>query len=457
MTPSTGVGQRVRELRLRHGLSQTELGGGTLSASYVSLIESGKRVPSGGVLAQLAATLGCSVEHLRDGIESSEAAQIRLELSWAELALRQGSADQALRLVEPLLQLERILDLDLWRARMLAARAHEALGQFEDSIVLLERLRSQSEDSPGQWPWLSVVVALCRCYREAGDLSFSVELAESALQRVLVLELAGSDEHAELTATLVASYDERGDLVRAGLLARELLASTEHCGPRAQAAAYWSASVVAHEQGRTGDAVQLSERALARFAESDQGRDLARLRATHAGLLVHADPAAAATALEVLRDAGATLGDIGTAVDRARVETETARVLLVLHEAASAADVARAVLHRLGDEPRLETARALIVLARARCALGDAEEAAARLRHAGQLLDQAPAGRQSAAAWTELGEVLATLGEHGEAVRALQRALAAAGVRTAPVDRAGPSGSSGGPAWPAPPAPAPAG
>ncbi|WTL69982.1 helix-turn-helix transcriptional regulator (plasmid) [Streptosporangium sp. NBC_01495] len=52
------LGQRVRYLRRRWGMSQAELAGTELSDSYVSLIETGKRVPTREVIQLLADRLG---------------------------------------------------------------------------------------------------------------------------------------------------------------------------------------------------------------------------------------------------------------------------------------------------------------------------------------------------------------------------------------------------------------
>ena len=55
------LGQRLRALRLERGLSQADLAGHLVSPSYVSLIESGRRLTSG---------VGA------DGLDRSEGAQL---------------------------------------------------------------------------------------------------------------------------------------------------------------------------------------------------------------------------------------------------------------------------------------------------------------------------------------------------------------------------------------------
>lgn len=44
-TTTTGLGERIRLLRGKRGLKQQDLASSEISASYISLIESGKRAP----------------------------------------------------------------------------------------------------------------------------------------------------------------------------------------------------------------------------------------------------------------------------------------------------------------------------------------------------------------------------------------------------------------------------
>lgn len=428
-----GLGDRLRRLRVERGLSQTDLAEQGLSASYVSLIESGKRVPTTRTLAALAARLDTTVEWLRDGASPAADEEHRLALRWAELALANGDPTEALHRAAAVLASPDTDATTVWGARWITSQAEEALGNLEAAIPAFESLREQAEKDPARWPWLAVVIALCRCYREAGDVAYSIVLAESALAKVGEFGLDGCDEHAEVAATLVGSYYERGDLARARHLAEELLRRTEEGSPRAQAAAYWNASVVAQEQGRVGDALHLAGRALAHMSEGGSARSLARLRMAYAALLLRQDPGDPSAALEVLGVSRQALEEQGSQIDLAYADTECARAHLQLGATGEAITYAEAALNRLGDRPRLETARALAVLGQALRASGDIPGAAVRLRHAAQLLDLVEAGKDAAPTWHELADVLLELGESEEAIRAYQRSLAAAGVQPADV------------------------
>jgi tetratricopeptide (TPR) repeat protein len=430
------VGERVRERRRELGLSQLDLAGPGLSASYISLIESGKRLPGEATLRHLADRLRCQVEFLRDGTDPVERESQALAVAWIELAVSNANAAEALTRADELMDAGKLHPELRWRTIRARATAHELLGDLERAIEDLEMLREQAEAEPKQWPLLAVVIALVRCYREAGDISRSIDLAERALGTADEVGLRESDEQAELAASIVASYYERGDLAHAAFLAKKLIARvTPHGTRRAQAAAYWNASVVAQEHGKVGDALAFAEKALARLSEEDQRRNLARLQLTYAGLLLRVDPPEPVLALDLIQKLRPQLLDSGSVIDLAYADTETARAHLQLGDPAVAMATAEQALSRLGSAPRLEAAQALTVLAQAARRVGNVQLAAQKARQAAQLLALTSSGRQVATAWSHLAEILVQLGERDEALRAYERALSAVGLPAADENR----------------------
>src|SRR5438477_8680732 len=82
------VGERLRRLRLEHGLSQRDLSAPGVSYAYISRIEAGARQPSVKALRKLAAKLGVSVEYLETGSDLSSSDERELRLTDLELRLR---------------------------------------------------------------------------------------------------------------------------------------------------------------------------------------------------------------------------------------------------------------------------------------------------------------------------------------------------------------------------------
>lgn len=67
------IGERIRRLRETQGLSQRQLSLPGVTASYISRVEKGARLPSVRALRELAPRLGVSVEFLETGQESPSA------------------------------------------------------------------------------------------------------------------------------------------------------------------------------------------------------------------------------------------------------------------------------------------------------------------------------------------------------------------------------------------------
>jgi len=100
-----------------------------------------------------------------------------------------------------------------------------------------------------------------------------------------------------------------------------------------------------------------------------------------------------------------------------------------------AVDLAESSLLRLGSGPRLEAARARLVIGHARLGAGDVTGAVDAYTCAASELRASGARRQAAAAWRELAESLVQLGRAEEALDAYRAAADAAGVSRAPDQR----------------------
>src|SRR4051794_31596472 len=143
MPPGQHVGERVRALRTERGLSQEQLAGPGVSASYVSLIESGRRRPSAEALATLAAALGTSVEFLLHGEAASQRRQAELELRLAQVALQSGHAEEAEQRFSALTSADAEASLRPVAQQGLA-EALEAQGRLEEAIAGYEALRTRA-------------------------------------------------------------------------------------------------------------------------------------------------------------------------------------------------------------------------------------------------------------------------------------------------------------------------
>jgi len=425
------MGQRLRQERLRQGLSQRELAVEGVSASYVSLLESGRREPTNEVVGRLAARLGIDAHVLLHGVDQVQVHRNQMDLSFARLCLEQGDAAEAAAVLARLLAtggagLDRGRHYD---ARLAQALAHERLGELDVAVRSLEALRQEALRAPEELPWIPTVTALSRCYREAGDLHRAVDVAEEAIAHCDRLGLTGLDGHAQLVATAAAAYFDRGDVTRAAAVLDELIEATRGSDRQSRAAAYWNAALVAAEIGRHAEAAQLSERAAGLLAEGGDERSVARLKMTRAWIMLADDPPRPTAARELLRSALPVLVQHDSAGAVASAEVELARCELHLGRPTQARALATQALSRLGAEQPLEIARARAVLGEVGLHLGDS---AARddLDAAAALLETIGADRQAAGLWRRIAEARGQAGDSVGAAVAYRLALDAAGVRS---------------------------
>jgi transcriptional regulator with XRE-family HTH domain len=436
------IGDRIRNRRRELGLHQQSLAGDGVTASYVSLIEAGKRHPSDQTIRHIATRLGVSPEYLLTGEDPTSAADQDLEIRFAELALANGDAADAERRFRSLLA-SALGEPTLDRVRWGLAASLESLGRLEEAIAAYEELRLAALCDPAGRPLLRSVTALSRCYREAGDLARAVDVADAAADRMSAFGLESSDLAVDMLCTVAFAHQERGDIVRAKqILARVRRLADDLGTPRTRGAAYWNASVLAGEIGATGEAVALAERALALFGEGDDERNLSRLRNAYATLLMRHDPSKANEALHLLAEARDALASTGSSVDVAYCETEMARALVLTGDPEAAVEHAVAALDRLGPDSRLEAPRARLALAYALAAAGHRDQAIGEYRGAAEVMEALGARRQAALAHAELGQALEAAGDTAGALAAAYRALTLASVAVpfpAPAERPEPA------------------
>jgi transcriptional regulator with XRE-family HTH domain len=429
------TGERIRQLRIARGMAQADLAEQIgVSKSYLSHIEAGRRPVGDEMRQQIAAALDVCPEQLQDGVPADKKEELRLKLSFGEMALRNGDWPLAVQTFSDALAtartlpLERFVDECCWGM----ARALEATGELEEAIVQYEDLAGKLQLSPGvSLPALQV--ALLRAYNESGDLSRAIDVGEHALAAAPVESSREAASLVELISTLAGCYVERGDLTRAQVLVRKALELADREGsPRARAAAAWEAAIVAHERHDNLAATAHAERAVALFQELDNERAVGLLHVVAAGLLLRREQPPTHEARSLLRNAQSVLEVAGTGLDLAYVHTEEARALLLDGRINEAVDRVSTAIEDLGEGDRLQRARLLVLLGHALRAQGNNDHALASLRDAAQSLRDLGAARQAAKAWRELGEAYDELGRQSEAIDAMRRASDLAGVGYSP-------------------------
>jgi tetratricopeptide (TPR) repeat protein len=425
MQVDDGAGKRIRELRIALGKAQAELVASGLSASYLSMIESGARRPTVQVLHLLADALATTVEYLATGHQPAHQITAHEQLLFGEMALHTGDPTDALAsfaavLAGPATTLHH-------RARVGRARALEGLGRLDDAATQLDEL--WREANPGSQEWAQLGIDILRVHRQAGDLDYAASVGEQALAVFDEMNLAWSDEAVRLGVSLAAVYLYRRDLLRAATLLRRLMSVAETMdSPLARGSAYWNASMVAQARGRHADARILIERALALFGETDRARNLAQLHGQYGFLLLEQGEVAAGRTQ--LLEAHRRLEDLGSNIDLAECQKGLASAALVSGDVAEAHRHAEAALRRLpaGTAPAARGS-VLVLLASAYHLDGDTAKAHATLAAVEEEL-HGQTGRVAAKVWHEAATIWESAGEPEQAMRAYRAALWCAGHPT---------------------------
>ncbi|MFC7261331.1 helix-turn-helix domain-containing protein [Streptomyces lutosisoli] len=434
LSVSSGIGRRLREQRRRRGLNQQDLASEDISVSYVSLIETGKRMPSPAILEALADRVGCSVEYLRTGRDDNRGKELRLKLAFADIALRNGAYGEALQSYAEVLESAPLLDAPvLRRAKLGQALTMERLGRTEPALHLLHALYESPDTTPGSAEWAQLAIALCRCYRAAGDLDMSIEIGEKATRTLDDLGLEMTDDHVQLGTALMGCYQLRGNLPRAHMLAARLVETADSTGSRAtRGSAYWNAGLVAHSRGRTSEALALIERALVLMAQTDNVRHQAMLKGSYGILLLESHTPEPARALRLLKEARRDLAEVGTALERALAEMGVAWATLRCGRAEEAVTLAERALGLFSAQDTVEVVEARFILGEALFATGESGRGESAFQEAVRQLGRLTPSRKTSKLWRRLGDFWQHQGRSAEALGAYQQALAGVGLHPLP-------------------------
>lgn len=218
------AGTRVRKVRLQKGLTQSELAGENYSAAYVSIIESGKRVPSERVLKSFARTLGVTYEELATGRPPDAEAGLEEEMVSARRTLSSGDADAAATAFRRVARRAAQYDLEALRARATLGEAfcHEVGGDVKQALAVYEELQ---EFVPEELLAVraDAVAGRARCLRLLGDVPYSIYVLESYRSHLTRNGLLDPEALSRIHMTLVASYFEAGMSAQASTSADEAL------------------------------------------------------------------------------------------------------------------------------------------------------------------------------------------------------------------------------------------
>src|ERR671932_2192415 len=94
--PGLRLGERLRQLRVAAGMTQTDLAGDRFSKEYVSQIERGKTRPTAETIEWLAARLGADASFLEQGVSADQRGRVETLLARAEALTKADHYEDAI-------------------------------------------------------------------------------------------------------------------------------------------------------------------------------------------------------------------------------------------------------------------------------------------------------------------------------------------------------------------------
>jgi tetratricopeptide (TPR) repeat protein len=420
------LGERLRQLRVAAGMTQTDLAGDRFSKEYVSQIERGKTRPTPETVAWLAARLGVDPGFLANGISADERGRVDAALARAEAALEARRNDEALQEFEQVRASVAATGLPELEARALAGEATVRMrrGEVREAIALLERARALSERSTfSDVERADVLFRLGVARYKLNSIQTALGLFDEALKLAERSEIPSDHLRSNILAWRSRCYRRRRDLEAAREDVERALELAESLNDKRTAAdIYFQASIIADRAGHWVLARSHAERAKAAYEEVADRTNLGRLMNNLGGinfLLGHPDEAVA-----LLKDAVRIALEVGNDAEAAHAVNGIAQVHLRTGDVTRAEVQARYALDLLGDrvDEVSEIGNAQLVLGRALLEQGRLDEAEEAFRAGERAYTQLSSASHRAAAWMALGDLAAKRGDDRTAARLYRQA-----------------------------------
>jgi tetratricopeptide (TPR) repeat protein len=421
------LGERLRQLRVSAGLTQSELAGDRFSKEYVSQIERGKTQPTRETVKWLASRLGVDASFLATGVSSDERARAEAILTRAEALSERRDYDDAIdAFTDALAAVVATGAVDL-QVRVLSgeawARAHR--GEVRPAIDLLEQARGLVEGpSFTDLDRAEVLFRLGVARYLISSISTAIALFAEALTLADRSPLPSDLLRANVLTWRSRCYRRQRDYEAARDDVSRALELAESMGDaRALGQVYFQASLIAERDGHWVLARTYAERAKAQYEALTDRVYVGKLLNNLGGLefLLGKPEEAIARLNESLEIAIEHKVDMDIAI----TTSSLAQVHLRTGEIVKAEEHAREALRLLGTrEDRMdEIGNARLVLGRSLLEQGRLDEAEAVLSEAEDALSQLSSGSHRAAAWVAQGDLAQRRGDDRRAAT-LYRAAA---------------------------------
>jgi tetratricopeptide (TPR) repeat protein len=423
------LGERLRQLRITAGLTQTDLAGDRFSKEYISQIERGKTRPTPETVEWLALRLGVDSGFLASGISADDRARAETLLARADALSEEHRFDEAITAYTQ--ALPAVLGTGATELRVRAlngeAMARAQNGDVQAALALLAESRGLVEDEGfSDVDRADVLYRLGVCRYKLSSISTAVGLFNEALALAERSHLPADQLRLNVFAWRSRCYRRQRDYeaaredVEHALELAEALRDARALGP-----VYFQASMLAERDGHWVLARTYAEKAKAQYEEVADRGNVGRLL-NNLGVMdfllgspedaVERFKQAYAIALEVDRDE-----DAATAV------SSLAQVHLRTGDPARAEEQALHALEIIGERDDMldEIGNARLVLGRALLEQDRLDEAESAFVEAEDAFAKLSSASHRAAAWIAQGDLAARRGDERRAAGLYRRAAEA--------------------------------
>jgi transcriptional regulator with XRE-family HTH domain len=423
------LGERLRQLRVAAGLTQSDLAGDRFSKEYVSQIERGKTRPTVETIEWLAARLGVDAGFLANGVSTDQRGRVETRLAQAEALLESEQDDEALAVYDDVrasIAATGLPELDV-RALTGEAKARARLGDVRTAIELLTRARDLSEGNAfSDVERAEVLYLLGKCRYLASSTATAIGLLNEALALAERSGLPCDGLRSNILHWRSRCYRRQRDYEAAREDVQIALELAEGISDRRTIADLnFQASLLAERDGHWVLARTYAERAKAQYEEIADRTNVGKLLNNLGGLnFLLGKPE---DAVRHLKDAFATALEVGNDSDAAHAVSSLAQVHLRTGDVRLAEEQARHALKLLDNriDQLDEIGNAQLVLGRSLLEQARLEEAADAFAQAESSFDQLSSASHRAAAWVAQGDLAARRGDDRTAARLYRQAAEA--------------------------------
>src|SRR3954451_22647832 len=403
------IGERLRQLRVAAGLTQTDLAGDRFSKEYISQIERGKTRPTTETVEWLALRLGGDSGFLASGVSAAERAEGEAILARADALSQEHRFPEAIE--EYTRALPAVLGTGAAELRVRAlngeAMAHAQAGEVKTALALLAESRGLVEgESFSDVDRADVLFRLGVCRYKLSSISTAVALFDEALSLAERSGLPCDELKLNVFAWRSRCYRRQRDYEAAREDVERALELAESLrDARALAPVYFQASLLAERDGHWVLARSYAEKAKAQYEEvADRGNVGRLLNNMGAMDFMLGNPD---HAIERFKQAYAIALEVDRNEDAAGAVSSLAQVHLRTGDPKRAEEQALLALEIMGDREDMldQIGNARLVLGRALLEQDRLDEAESAFALAEDSFAQLSSASHRAAAWIAQGDL----------------------------------------------------